>query len=313
MHPAFSIIFFTSAAGAGYGLLALLGLMAPFGMLPHDPWFAGLALLLGLALVTGGLLSSLLHLGRPERAWRALSQWRSSWLSREGVASVLTFGPVLAFGLLWLSGRHGPAMIALGLAGALGAILTVVCTGMIYASLKTIRQWHNGWTVPNYLAIGFMSGGVLINALLHLWGAARPGFDLLVLLLVAVALLLKEGYWRFADTRPAPSTPETATGLGGIGKVRFLESPHSEENYLLKEMGYRIGRKHSARLRGIARVLAFGLPLVATALAMLVPAVGTPATVLAALGLAVGVLVERWLFFAEAKHTVQLYYGAPAV
>jgi DMSO reductase anchor subunit len=167
--------------------------------------------------------------------------------------------------------------------------------------------------VPNYLAIGFMSGGVLINALLHLWDADHRAFDVVVLLLIALAVLLKEGYWRFVDHRPAASNPETATGLGRIGKVRFLESPHSEDNYLLKEMGYRIGRKHSARLRTIARVLAFGLPLAATVLAVLVPGLGMPATVLAALGLAVGVLIERWLFFSEAKHTVQLYYGAPAV
>jgi DMSO reductase anchor subunit len=31
--------------------------------------------------------------------------------------------------------------------------------------------------------------------------------------------------------------------------------------------------------------------------------------VLSAISVILGVLIERWLFFAEAKHTVTLYYG----
>ncbi|NUB17569.1 hypothetical protein GAY28_38410, partial [Azospirillum brasilense] len=93
MHPAFSIIFFTSAAGAGYGLLALLGLLAPFGLLPASPLFGLAALALALGLVVAGLLSSLAHLGRPERAWRALSQMSSSWGVGAGVGAVRSFLP----------------------------------------------------------------------------------------------------------------------------------------------------------------------------------------------------------------------------
>jgi DMSO reductase anchor subunit len=80
MHPAFSVIFFTTASGAGYGLLALLGILAPLGLVPADAGFGALALGLALVLITAGLLASSLHLGHPERAWRAFSQWRSSWL-----------------------------------------------------------------------------------------------------------------------------------------------------------------------------------------------------------------------------------------
>src|SRR5258705_3560661 len=86
MHPAYSVIFFTTASGAGYGLLFWVGLLAPLGLLPASPAFGFTALALALALITAGLLSSAAHLGRPERAWRAVSQWRSSLLSRDGVA-----------------------------------------------------------------------------------------------------------------------------------------------------------------------------------------------------------------------------------
>lgn len=315
MHPAFSIIFFTTAAGAGYGILLLLGVLAPFELLPDSRWFAIIATLLGLGLVVFGLLSSVVHLGHPERAWRAISQWRSSWLAREGVASLITFLPAAVFAIAWaLLGRTGPVTGISGAAMAVGAVITVACTAMIYASLKPIHQWHNPWVLPNYLLLAAMTGAVLLNALLHLWGAGRPLFDAGVLVLVAVAALVKEGYWTFIGAIPAPSTPETATGLGRLGRVRFLESPHSEPNYLLKEMGFQIGRKHSVRLRAIARALAFTLPLIATVLAMVLPReAAAAAVVLAALGMAVGIVAERWLFFAEARHTVTLYYGAQAV
>ena len=102
MHPALSVIVFSTASGAGYGLLALLGILAPLDVVPEDRTFGFIALALALAAITGGLLASLFHLGHRERAWRALSQWRSSWLSREGVAAIATYVPAGAFGILWI-------------------------------------------------------------------------------------------------------------------------------------------------------------------------------------------------------------------
>ncbi|CAA7614363.1 DmsC/YnfH family molybdoenzyme membrane anchor subunit [Magnetospirillum sp. UT-4] len=314
MHPAFSIIFFTTAAGAGYGLLLLLALLGPAGLLPDSRAFAVVSTGLALGLVAVGLLSSVIHLGHPERAWRAVSQWKSSWLAREGVAALVTFLPAAIFAVSWaLLGRTGAVAGASGIATAIGAVVTVACTAMIYASLKPIHQWHNSWVLPNYLLLSAMTGAVLLNALLHLWRAGRPEFDALVLVLIALSGLAKEGYWTFIGTIPAASTPETATGLGRWGRVRFLESPHSEPNYLLKEMGFAIGRKHSVRLRLIARTLGFTLPLLATVLALGLPAAALPASLLAALAVALGIIIERWLFFAEARHTVTLYYGATTV
>jgi DMSO reductase anchor subunit len=314
MHPALSIVFFTTASGAGFALLFLVGLGVPLGLLPDDPWFGLAALALSFALAAGGLVSSAFHLGHPERAWRAFSQWRSSWLSREGVLSVATFVPALVFAIGWV--LFGATSGFIGLCGILAAALaagTIYCTGMIYASLKPIHQWRNRWTVPNYLALGLMSAFLLLDLILRFWVPAPVGTAILTFLAVAASWWLKEAYWRFIDTSSAPSTVASATGLGRSGRVRLLESPHTQDNYLLQEMGYRIARKHRARLRAVARIAGFAVPALLTLVALFVGgAVAAIVAALAAASAALGLVVERWLFFAEAKHTVTLYYGADA-
>ena len=315
MHPALSIVFFTTASGAGFALLALLGVGAPLGLLPANRLFGFTALAIALLLAAGGLASSVFHLGRPERAWRAFSQWRSSWLSREGVFSVLTFLPTAVFGIGWVF--FGPTAGLIGLCGIFAAALaavTIYCTGMIYASLKPIHQWHNHWVVPNYFTLGLMGGLLVLDFLVRLWTAHPRGVTFLTLIVVLVAWGAKEGYWRSIDTTSAQSTVASATLLGSRGKVRMLEPPHTEENYLLKEMGFRIARKHRARLRRVARLAGFLLPALLTLIALLFgSAIGVIAAGIAVVSAAFGLVAERWLFFAEAKHTVTLYYGADAV
>ncbi len=311
MHPAPSIILFTTASGAGYGLLFLLGLGAGSGLLPADPWFALSALVLALALITLGLLSSTLHLGHPERAWRAVSQWRSSWLSREGAVALLTYLPALVLGLGWLvSEPDADWFVVPGLLAALGAAATVWCTGMIYASLRPIRQWHQPLTAPVYLALALMSGALLLHLVLALFRLPRLAVGSLALIATLLAFGLKALYWRTVARAEPLSTPETATGLGALGRVRMVEPPHTQTNYLLSEMGFVVARRHARKLRRLACALGLGGGLVLTLLALL--ASGILAGVLAALaalaGLA-GIALERWLFFAEATHTVMLYYG----
>jgi DMSO reductase anchor subunit len=308
VHPSFSVIFFTASSGAGYGLLALLGVLAPLGIVPQDPLFAIVALGLALGAITAGLVSSTFHLGHPERAMRAFSQWRSSWLSREGVASVATYIPAGLFASAWVF--FGGVSAVLGALVALGAIVTVVCTAMIYRSLKPIQRWHNSWVMPNYLALALMTGALWLAWLLRLFGAGVASVDWLAILAIVLAAALKLGYWRFIDNTSSASTAESATGLGALGKVRLFEAPHTSENYLLKEMGFQIARKHAAKLRRIAFLLAFALPFLLSLAPLL--AAGWPATLAALIAAplaTLGVLVERWLFFAEAKHAVTLYYG----
>ena len=315
MHPALSIVFFTTASGAGFALLLLIGLGVPLALLPANAGFGLVALATAFAFAAGGLVSSAFHLGHPERAWRAFSQWRSSWLSREGLMAVATFAPAAVFAIGWI--LFGATSGIVGLCGILAAVLaagTIYCTGMIYASLKPIHQWHNRWVVPNYLLLGIMEGFLLLDLIIRFWVAWPVGTALLTLLAVIAAWSAKEAYWRFIDTTSAPSSVASATALGSRGRVQMLEPPHTEENYLLREMGYQIARKHRVRLRAIARVAGFALPALLTLVALIGSgATAAIAATLAVASAALGLVVERWLFFAEAKHTVTLYYGAAAV
>lgn len=305
MKPALSIVVFTVLSGAGCGTLFWLGLLRPLGLLPPETRLAAAIAILGLALTAAGLLSSVAHLGHPERAWRALSQWRSSWLSREGVAAFATVVPGGLYVLAMLAGAEGLATL-LGLVMAAGAVATVVCTGMIYASLKTIREWHHPLVLPGYLLFAAFLGAAVLAALS---GGARAPVALGILLGLA-GLVLKRVYWSGIDAAPPVATMESATGLGFIGKVRALEAPHTETNYLLREMGFRIARTHAVQLRRIALLAGFVLPVLFLALAWLS---GGGAAILfatlAALAGLLGMLAERWLMFAQATHTVTLYYG----
>lgn len=309
MIPASSVLLLTTLTGFGYGLLAWLGVFCGFGWLPPSPWFVPVAVVIALTFASGGLLASTLHLGRPERAWRAFSQWRSSWLSREGVASMLTYPPALGFAALWyFIGPDAIATRALGLLAAGIGLTTVYCTAMIYASLKPIRQWHNQHTAPDYLMFAVFSGVILLAALLCIWtgrGALACGIAVVAALIAAVAKL---AYWRFVDAQPPLATLASATGLGDFGIVRPLDQPHFTENYILREMGYQVARKHAAKLRRIAVVVAFLLPAVLALIGAFggAPFVTAPLAVVLA---GAGLFLERWLFFAEATHVATLYYG----
>ena len=310
MNPAFSVIFFTTASGAGYGMLIWIGLLAALGALPGGFWFGVPALVIALGLSTAGLLASTFHLGHPERAWRALSQWRSSWLSREGVVAIATYVPALALAIAWMAGAvPGRTASVLGLIAALLALVTVACTGMIYVTLRTIRQWHQSLVLPVYLLCALYSGAVCLAAFLSCYanGDARP----LALLGIATGFATaaaKLGYWRRIDAPGRTLDTGDATGLGKFGKVRPLDPPHTEENYLLKEMGFRVGRRHAARLRRIALVAGFAVPILLLLIA-LATGTSTWALLLAVPFALLGMVIERWLVFAEATHVVTLYYG----
>jgi len=321
MHPAFSVLFFTTLSGAGYGLLAwtmlLLAVRRPFALEGDAPLlFLGLAGTAAL-LFSAGLLSSLGHLGQPRRAWRALSQWRSSWLSREGVLALLVYLPLLLL-LVWLSAPLRGIDTGPGLADdsrwaiwatLLLALATVACTAMIYASLKPVPAWRHGLVPPVYLGFALHCG-----LLLMLVGQGLAGETVMAPMLVLSALLaagvalMKLAYWRSIDRRPLPATRASALGLPAGREAGVFERPHTEANFLTTEMGFVLARKHARKLRQIALALFAALPLAACALAWAWPAAATPALVLAAVAALAGAFVERWLFFAEAKHLVTLYY-----
>jgi DMSO reductase anchor subunit len=315
MHPAYSVIFFTTASGAGYGALVWLAIFAATGTVAPTTWTGLAVFALALSLITAGLLSSTFHLGHPERAWRALTQWHSSWLSREGVAAVLTYIPALLFALGWIvfETYQGAWLIA-GIATALAALVTVACTGMIYASLRAIPRWTDATVVPVYLVFALASGGAATFTVFTTIASPAPEWAWAVALVISAAWALKLVYWQRIDNAAPVATAESATGLGGIGRVSLFEAPHTSDNYIMREMGYRIARKHAGRLRMIAIFLGMAIPVPAFLAAGFMG--GIPTTFLAFVGLAAlaaGILVERWLFFAEARHAATLFYGTDTV
>ena len=304
MHPAVSVIFFTVTSGAGFGLICMLALGLPVrdGVLQI---FLAAALAGGLAVA--GLLASTFHLGHPERAILAFSQWRSSWLSREGVAAIATLVLFGVYVLLWMLGLR---IAPLGWLVAFLALVTVFTTAMIYTQLKTVPHWHSWLTPASYFGFSIASGLVLAGVVAQ--PATLFGYSLPLLSVAALggAWVIKMFWWLRADKTGFSQTGSdtgTATGLGHLGDVRLLERPHSGENYLTREMVHVIGRKHATRLRQIALIAGCILPLLFCAIALFLqqPMI---AMAIAAVSLAVGLFAERWLFFAEARHAVSLYY-----
>ena len=319
MHPAYSIIFFTVASGAGYGLLFLLGIGAATGTPFAEGGGAGfpLALVFALALVSAGLVSSAFHLGRPERALRAFTQWRTSWLSREGCLAAVTYVPAILLGAGWWAGEPGAGWRFLGLVLAVFAAATVYATAMIYRTLAAVPRWSTGWVPAGYLVLGAASGAVWLAFIAALSGSPGSGFAGAAAALLVLAGAVKGGYWRAIGHRASESSIETATGLDRLdpaARVHVLDPPHTQPNWLQKEMGYHVARRHARKLRGVTWGLAFVVPGVLCLAAWLGggSAGGTAAGALlgvAAVSASAGLLVERWLFFAEAEHKVTLYYG----
>ncbi|MFT3808189.1 dimethyl sulfoxide reductase anchor subunit family protein [Arenimonas sp.] len=310
MNPAFSVIFFTTLSGLGYGLWfwACVGLMQGQGEQSGTMSFVALAL--GFVFVSIGLLSSTLHLGKPLRAWRAFSQWRTSWLSREAVLAIGGFVPfvgLIAFALfqppipMWIASALLLALMLLSLA-------TIVCTAMIYASLKTIPAWSHRLVVPGYLLFALATGGLLHLTLLSIPGLMAPTAG--VAIAVASLLLggLKLAYWRDIDRGEMPVDRASALGLPANRVVRDFERPHTEANYLTREMGFVVARKHARKLRLIAMMLFAALPALVGLLVAVAPSESASLLWLATPAALLGAMVERWLFFAEAKHVVMTYY-----
>ena len=289
MHPAASIIVFTTLSGLGFGMMAWLGLGAGKG----TGWVAATYAALAMGLAGAGLLASLLHLGQPRRFLKAFSQWRSSWLSREAVLAMASFGTFGLYAAIWVfAGLRLPPLGALAAALALG---TVFATAMIYAQMKTVPRWRSP-TTPLVFLLAAISGGALLSSEVELagWFLAALG-------------LAQLADWILGDRRldGSGSTLATATGLGPLGRLRLLEPPHTGPNYLTREMIHVIGRSHAARLRLIGLGLAVLLPLALAGFRD----VDHLRAGLAVLSHVTGVLVLRWTFFAQAEHVVGLYYG----
>ncbi|WP_299295460.1 DmsC/YnfH family molybdoenzyme membrane anchor subunit [uncultured Tateyamaria sp.] len=288
MHPAPSVIFFTVFSGLGFGLLTFLGLGIP----DVTGWTAFAFFAIAYLCAVGGLISSTFHLGHPERALKAFTQWRSSWLSREGWCAVIALITMAIYGagLVFFGQRWG----LFGVIGALFSLLTIFTTSMIYTQLKTIPRWNSPLTPAMFLSYGLAGGALLAGQITWAMG------------LLAISAVIQVLLWAKGDGALAASgsTLATATGLGTEGGVRAFEPPHTGTNYLLREFAYVVGRKHSLKLRIIAIVLMAVIPIV-----LLAAPFSHWVALLAVVSYVGGALASRWLFFAEAEHVVGLYYG----
>lgn len=288
MHPAPSVIIFTSLSGLGFGLLTFLGLgmPAPTGLVAFV--FFAIAYLLAV----GGLLASTFHLGHPERALKAFTQWKTSWLSREAWLSVGALLVMAAYGAGLVF--FGVAVAPLGWLGAVLSLATVFATSMIYGQLKTVPRWNTRLTPLLFLTLSLAGGGLLSGQISS------------ALMLLMAAGIVQVAYWITGDRALAASGTSlaTATGLGDKGTVRAFEPPHTGTNYLLKEFVHVVGRKHASKLRIIALILMIGTPV-----ALLSMPVTHWIALVAVIAHVAGLFVSRWLFFAQAEHVVGLYYG----
>ncbi len=301
MNPAPSLIVFTVLSGLGLGLMVWIG----FGFGPETAAFRVVGPGAALALTGLGGLASVTHLARPDRAWRAFSQWRSSWLSREAVLLALTAG---LFALYWAAwALMGARLWGLGwVVGAL-ALATIYCTAMIYAQLKTVPRWSVPPTAALFLALGGVGGLLALGAVAALTGGAVHGGRLLLALALAAGVTV---WWQTAAAGAGRSatgtTLATATGLGRLGRLRAFEPPHTGGNYLLDEMAFRVGRRRAWQLRWLGAALGFLVPAAAVLLSF---GLGDWLVLPALLAHGAGMMALRWLFFAEAEHVQALYYG----
>ncbi|MDP1928564.1 MAG: DmsC/YnfH family molybdoenzyme membrane anchor subunit [Thiobacillus sp.] len=309
MHPAFSVIFFTVASGAGFGLFSLLFIADAFklggGFSREQLVIGGL---IALALIGFGLLSSTFHLANPKNAWRAFNRFRTSWLSREGVFAV-AFMPLALLYLIciWFDAPQWLRELT-GLLSAVLAWITVFSTGMIYACLKTIRQWNSPLVPANYLALGYASGSLLLLLGAVVSGLETMPYIAMAALILSIAAVLKAIYYFWIRNPGLSSTINTATGLTRA-KVKLLDTGHTHGTFLTQEFGFQLARQKA----GLLKVVVFGLGFALPGL-MLVSVFNQQgvqaAAIVAVLAGMTGAAVERWLFFAEARHVVNLYHGA---
>ena len=312
MHPALSIIFFTTTSGAGFGLFMILAVYTLFNT--PDKTLFGIICAVGLILIILGLLSSTLHLANPKNAWRAFSRFKTSWLAREAVIAIV-FLPVA---LLWILGWWTGIAEQMYWFWVFGSLLTLVIslatvfsTGMIYACLKTIPQWHTAMTPVNYIFLSLMTGSLLMLLILEIAGIYSLAVLIIALSFIVISAISKLIYYAWIGI-PQGSTIATATGFTRE-PVRLLDVGHTAGTFLTHEFGYTITKNKSLLLRILVFVLAFILPVLLL-IGVLTQITSGMALALIAFSTAfLGVLIERWLFFAEARHVVNLYHGTAKV
>ncbi|WP_418314844.1 dimethyl sulfoxide reductase anchor subunit family protein [Piscinibacter sakaiensis] len=303
MNPAWSLIFFTTLAGAAQGLVVALAVAALAG-LRVSPGFLSASLLLALGMLLAGLVSSFAHLGRPARAWRSVLMWRTSWLSREVIALPVF---IAATGLWWLLLRAGVETVWMPLLVIPLAFVLWLCTARIYSCIRFIEEWAQPLTLVNFILIGLSSGLVLTSALAALAGeqdllrASGPA----ALLLTLAAWLSRAMSLRHNATLRHRSTLQSAIGVDAAPLTQRAMGM-TGGSFNTREFFHHCPIIVVKQVKVLFLVAAFALPSLLALWAVL--GGGSTAWLLAALLQAPGLLAERWFFFAQVRHPQNLYY-----
>ena len=322
MHPAFSVIFLTTLIGAGQGLFLALytaQVYAAFRLLPaQDPvGFYALGSLVALLLLIGGLAGSFLHLGRPERAWRSAAMWRTSWLSREVIALPACMGVVAAWGLIHYSGWN-PLLFTIGnafdvdlsfLVGATGTVLCFalfICTGMIYACIKFLQEWATPLTVINYILFGGASGFMLATAFAAWQGSGLVDFyGGWAIVMTVIAFVTRSASLVRNARLKHKSTLQSAIGVRHA-RIEQKAQGAMAGSFNTREFFHGASPRKYRFIKWVFLVLVFPVPLLLLSAGL---ATQTLSLLLAAfLVQYLGLLAERWFFFAQANHPQNLYY-----
>jgi DMSO reductase anchor subunit len=325
MHPAFSVVFLTTLIGAGQGLFLALytaesyATVALLPMPSHGFFVSGSVL--ALLLLVGGLIASFFHLGHPERAWRAAAQWRTSWLSREVIVLPVVMGAVAVYGMVHYlgwdlrvlgieSGVANDLTLLVGAGGAAVAFLLFLCTGMIYACLRFLPEWATWLTVVNYTLLGGASGFTLATALAAFQAPEVVAFYGVWAMILTGAAFVTRAASLIRNSRLRPkSTLQTAIG---VRHARIVQKSQGfmGGSFNTREFIHGAPRWLFRSVKWVFLVLVFPVPLL-----LLLTGLNTGVAVLLATAFAIqylGLLAERWFFFAQANHPQNLYYQTVA-
>ncbi len=308
MHPSKSIIFFTVISGTGYGIFIGLLFNILFIEISYSLNYKLFISLVSFLMIVLGLLSSTLHLGHPERAWRAFSQWKSSWLSREGLVSVITFFPMVLFYYFWINNINGYVFLLIIL--CIFSLLTIFCTGQMYATLKTIPSWNNSLVTPIYIFNGITVGSLFVYSINFYFNYNIFLYEKFIIITIILNLLLKISYWILIRQKTNTNI-QTAVGIKSKN-ISFFEGPHTGKNYLTTEMINKSNNKNNNFLRLTFCILTFIIPMymINQYSTLIVDQFILKLSMIFVFILAlIGMIIERYLFFIQSKHVVGLYYG----
>ncbi|RMG38932.1 MAG: DMSO reductase [Gammaproteobacteria bacterium] len=326
MHPAFSVIFLTTLIGAAQGMFMALVTGQVYSMAnllePQDSVsFYAAGSLIALALLGGGLVAAVFHLGKPSyfftRAWRGITQWRTSWLSRELIALPVFMLLVALYGGAHYLGWTSPFFtikgvipidpsLVIGVIGVLMAIVLYVCTAMIYASLRFLQEWHSPLTVINFILFGLASGFTLTAAFSAWQGVDLVGFYGTWAVVFTILAAITRGFSMLRNSRiKHKSSMRTALGIRH-NKITQRSMGFMGGSFNTREYFHGKSDATLEVVRLFFLLMVFAVPVLLLAASNALESANLPMLAFAAQY--IGLVAERWYFFAEAKHPQNLYY-----